>query len=149
MPRVSAAYAEIDPDQATEALQVLALHARWEELRDSQVGGMPPPARLRELQNAFEAYRGRRAGYAARHRGELAVPLRPRPAGDLVPGGRDDRPPVQVECPADVVAKANRMAARIATRAGVAARDPCGPGLDAVIGWCEGAAAGREAMAAP
>jgi hypothetical protein len=155
---LTALTAELSPEQAADLARVLDLQADWENHRHDAAGGASGPG-LRERQRRYEAYRAALAGYAARHRAvdlpELNLSTPERVAGWCRA--------VRVVCrragpdagaPAQVAAKAYRLADRLAARLGVAPADRDDhaegmggvvAGLDAVVAWCDGLDGGRAA----
>jgi hypothetical protein len=135
----------LTPGRAAELVRVLDLQSRWENLR---AGGSQSTSQLHALQAAFEAYRVRMAAYTARNQGEPVPELTPSKPGRLGTWCTTIRAVLRraegCECPAHVVAKAHRVADRIAGRLKA---EPVGRetptdvagavrALDAVIGWC-------------
>lgn len=139
----------LDPARAAELARVLDLQSRWENMR---ADGGDSTAHLQSLQRAFEAYRAGLAGYVARHNSEQTPDLSPSGPKRLAAWCRAVRTVFRraaegCECPAHVVAKARRMADRIAARVGVeSARPEPPPGdaadairqLDVLVAWCDG-----------
>ena len=140
-----AAAERLAPARAAELARVLDLQSRWENLR---AAGTPSTPQLQALQAAFEVYRVRMAAYTARNQGEPVPELTPTKPGRL---GAWCRTVLAVlrradggECPSHVVAKAYRVADRIAERLKAepvgreAPTDVAGAvrELDAVVGWC-------------
>jgi hypothetical protein len=137
----------LEPVRAADLTRVLDLQSRWENLR-AEVGDST--TQLQSLQKAFEAYRVRLSEYVVRYRNEH-IP-------DLSPSGLDRlgawcravravfRRAGDCEWPAHVVAKALRMADRIAERVKAERVGRESPPtdmagavrqLDAIIAWCE------------
>jgi hypothetical protein len=138
---------KLDPERAAELARVLDLQSRWENMR---ADGSDSVAQLQALQKAFEAYRTRLAEYSARYRGGQFPDLSPSGPDRLGAWCRAVRAVFRraegCECPAHVVAKAHRMADRIAARVRVepVGREPPSDlvgairQLDGVIAWCDG-----------
>ena len=150
-PTSEVAYGTADPAQAAELVRVLELHAGWEAQRDTPAADeRSSTRRLQALQQAFEAYRSCRAGYAGRYKTDQMPELSPAGPDRLAKWCRTVRALLQradgADGPVRVIAKAHRMADRIAARAGC---DPVARGtapvtgagavreLDAVIRWCD------------
>jgi hypothetical protein len=140
-----AAADRLTPARAAELVQVLDLQSRWENLR---AAGSPTTAQLHALQAAFEAYRVRMAAYTARDHSEPVPELTPTQPGRLGTWCRTVRAVLRradgAGCPTHIVAKAHRVADRIAQRLNA---DPVGRAaptdvagavgeLDALIAWC-------------
>ena len=135
------------PARAAELARVLDLQSRWENLR---ADGTPSTPQLQALQAAFEAYRARRAAYAAGDRGGPVPELSPTKPGRLGAWCRTVRAVLARaeggECPTHVLAKAHRVADRIAARVQAAPAGREAPTdlagairqLDLVIAWCDG-----------
>ena len=147
---------KLDPAQAAELVQVLDLQARWENLWDDRTrdGSDHSTPLLQGLQLAFEAFRSRMAEYTARYRTAQIPDLSPSGPDRLAGWCRAVRAIFQRaghetggDCPVHVVAKAHRLADRIAARV---KNDPVRRGsppddiagairdLGAIIAWCDG-----------
>ncbi len=147
---------KLDPARAAELVRVLDLQARWENMRDDSVRNDDHKStlHLQGLQKAFEAFRSRMAEYTARYRTAQIPDLSPSGPDRLGAWCRAVRAVFQraghdagSDCPVHVVAKAHRMADRIAARV---KNDPVGRGappdditgairdLGIVIAWCDG-----------
>jgi hypothetical protein len=138
---------KLDPEQAAELARVIDLQSRWENMRGETGDSV---AQLHAIQKAFEAYRVGLAEYAARYRSEQVPDLSPSGPDRLGAWCRAVRAVCRraegCDCPSHLVAKAHRMADRIAARVGAdpVAREPPADTagairqLDAVIAWCDG-----------
>jgi hypothetical protein len=139
----------LDPARAAELARVLDLQSRWENMR-ADVGDSS--AHLQSLQKAFEAYRASLAVYVSHHRSEQAPDLSPSGPQRLAAWCRSVRTVFRraaegAECPVHIVAKARRMADRIAARVGaeLPRREPPPTNmvgaiqqLDTLVVWCDG-----------
>jgi hypothetical protein len=136
----------LEPARASDLARALDLQSRWENMR-AEVGDSS--AQLQSLQKAFEAYRVRLSEYVARYRSEHIPDLSPSGPDRLGAWCRAVRAvfrKAEGDCPAHVVAKALRMADRIAERVKaervsreVPPTDMAGAvrQLDVIIAWCE------------
>ena len=162
MARLTALAAEsLPPDQAAELARVMELQAGWENLRDDPAAANAHGPGLRERQRRYDAFRSGLSGYTARHRTadlpELTLSSPERVATWCrIVRAVCRRAADGADAPTQVVAKAYRLADRIATRLKVAPADredgPAGMagavrGLDAIIAWCDGLTGGRGAAA--
>lgn len=147
----------LTPDRAAELARVLDLQAKWENLR---ADGNDSTARLQALQRAFEEYRVRLTAYSARDRSEPIPELSPTGPGRLGTWCRTVRAVLRRAAGADgplhIVAKAHRLADRIAARGSAAVAGRETPAdlagairqLDLVIAWCDELAAAPRPPAA-
>lgn len=136
----------LTPARAAELARVLDLKCQWEDMR---VGASYSTAHLHSLQKAFEAYRVAMLAYTAGDRDEPVPDLSPSGPSRLRSWCRTVRAVLHragaADCPTHIVAKAYRVADRIAERekAETAGREtPTDMGgairqLDGLIAWCE------------
>ena len=160
MPQLSETAADkLPPAQAAEVVHILDLQARWENHRDDPAKTSASVSDLHVRQKAFEAFRAAWRKYAAAHRDarlpeptqnvpdRMAVWLRALRAVLRRASGGDATA---------ILAKVYRLADRVAVRT---AREPVARlaaadlpaavcALDAVIAWCDAAAAPKLADAA-
>ncbi|HJZ58583.1 MAG TPA: hypothetical protein VKE74_26820 [Gemmataceae bacterium] len=155
MPQLTEAAAEtLTPEQAAELARVIDLQARRECLLADAAGNRVDFSTpdLQARQKAYEAFRARRAEYAARYRAGRTPETTLNTPGRVGTWCRVVRAVLRragagAECPAAVVEKAYRMADRatVAREGEPGGREPP-PGdmagairqLDAVITWCDG-----------
>ena len=141
MPPLTEARAKrLAPEQAAALLRVLDLQARWENHRNDPAISVADPVELRVRQKAFDAFQAALTGYAKTYRSDhFPEPTQkvPERLADwcrvlLAVFRHTDIPAVHV------IAKAYRLADRIATRLG---KETVRRGeireLDAVIAWCD------------
>lgn len=147
------------PDQAAELARVMESQACWENLRDDPAVANAHGPGLRERQRRYEAFRSALTGYTARYP-SVALPEltlnTPQRVAAWCRAVRTlgERAGTRAEPPVHLVGKAYRLTDRIAARLGVevVVREEKGEGmdaaaraLDAVIAWCDGLSAGRNA----
>ena len=153
MPQLSDSAAEkMSTEQATALARVLDLQARWENHRDDPAKTATSTADLQTRQKAFEAFRSALREYAVTHNDSRFPEPTQNVPERLVIWCRALRAVFRrAEGPgsAFLVSKVHRLADRIAARTGlapverqpVADRDATVRELDAVVAWCERAAA--------
>ncbi|MBA4189856.1 MAG: hypothetical protein C0467_17880 [Planctomycetaceae bacterium] len=146
---------KLDQTQAAELVRVIDLQARWENMRGNPAtgggSGFSTPD-LQGRQKAYEAFRVRLAAYTTRYRAShvpevtLNTPERVGMWCRAVRAVFRRAGQEFTEYPTHTVAKAHRLADRIATRLGrpPAEREESSPGLagairnlDAIVSWCE------------
>ncbi len=142
---------QLAPVQATELAGVIDAQARWENLRgEPSRAGDNSPSALQNRQKAYEAFRSRQAAYAAQYRtapvSETTLNT-PERLGEWCRIARAVLLRAETAaCPGHLIAKAHRLAGRIATRLGAAAVERSGVvedtagavrELTAVITWCD------------
>lgn len=144
---------QLAPAQAAELAAVIDAQARWENMRcDPPHAGDNSSAALQGRQKAYDAFRTRLAAYTAKYRAAqvpeptLNTPERVAVWCRAVRAVLLRAEPAAGAHPAHVVAKAYRLAERIAARMGNAAPGRAAPAdemagavraLDAVIAWCD------------
>lgn len=154
MSQLSETVAEkLEPAAAAELTRILDLQARWENLRGAPTGapGFSTPD-LHGRQKAYDAFRTRLAAYSAKYPAPhlpevtLNTPERVGTWCRAVRAVLRRAGAEQVEYPAHLLAKAHRLADKVATRLGKAPADrEAGAGtaaaalrnLDAVVEWCD------------
>ncbi len=147
---------KLDPTQAAELVRVIDLQAKWENMRGAPTGvggnsGFSTPD-LQGRQKAYEAFRVKLAAYTARYRAAhvpevtLNTPERVGMWCRAVRAVFRRAGAEFAEYPAHTVAKAHRLADRIAVRLSKepAERDASATGLatairnlDSIIQWCD------------
>ena len=140
---------QLAPAQAADLAAVIDSQARWENMRcDPPHAGDNSSAALQARQKAYDAFRTRLAAYTAKFRAAqvpeptLNTPERVAVWCRAVRAVLLRAEPAAGAHPAHVVAKAYRLAERIAARTGNpaperAAADDAVRALDAVIAWCD------------
>jgi len=157
MSQMSETVAEkLEPAQAAELVRVIDLQARWENMRGSPTAtggnaGFSTPD-LQGRQKAYEAFRVRLAAYTTRYRAAhvpevtLNTPERVGMWCRAVRAVFRRAGQEFTEYPANIVAKAHRLADKIAARVGkepaereasIAGLPTAIRNLDAIISWCD------------
>lgn len=152
---------KLDAPQASDLMRVIDLQARWENLR------IDPTERVADFsvsdlhgrQKAYEAFRVKLEAYTARYRATLLPEMTLNAPERVAAWCRVVAAIVrraEGDCPVHAVAKAHRLADRIAARL---KKEPVGraplekiedavPALEAVAAWCDGLAAAPVEKAA-
>lgn len=139
-------------DRDVELAQLVELQARWENLPTAAGHGVPD---LVAKQAAYEAYRSRQAAYNAKHDQAHDPPTQahtPAKLGLWLRSMRDLFARAECDprcpCPVHLLEKARRSAVRVAGRLKLDPPAVTPPatvraaveGLEALAGWCDGAA---------
>lgn len=154
------AVAHLDAAQALELVRVLEIQAYWENLRESVGQKDLPTSHLKDRQKAYEAYRSRLAAYTAKYRTFPLPELTQNSPKWAVQWFRVVQAVLQRtkdapvgELPAELLAKAHRLADRIATRLKKVPLEPFTRATtwDAAVAQIETliAASGESAVAEP
>jgi hypothetical protein len=153
----------LPPAQAAELVAVIDAQARWENLRgDPPHSGDNSATALQNRQKAYEAFRSRQAAYTAQYRAaQVSEPTLNTPER-LGEWSRAVRAVLlrseSTACPGHLIAKAHRLADRIAARLGkpavvrdTPADDSAGAAreLGAVIAWCDDASGSAPLVMKP
>lgn len=137
--------------QAVELAQLIELEARWENLPHASTNST---RELAEKQNAYEAYRSRRAAYNGLYRSHEPKALINTPArlGGWLHAVRDVYARAEADprcpCPVHLMEKARRCAGRLALRLKAEPPALAPPltvraaieGLETLARWCQAAA---------
>jgi hypothetical protein len=138
--------AALTPARAAELARVLELQSEWENLAAEP---QDSTARLQGVQRAFDAYRSRMLAYTGRDSGQAIPELSLNKSSRLRTWCRTVRALLSraegAAFPAHIIAKAHRVAGRLAARFGMeppattGATDVAGAVrlLDGVVAWCE------------
>ncbi|WP_171475179.1 hypothetical protein [Frigoriglobus tundricola] len=155
---------QLAPVQAAELAAVIDAQARWENLRgEPSRGGDGTPTALQNRQKAYEAFRSRQAAYTTQYRTAPVSETTLNTPDRLGEWCRTARAVLlraeTAACPAHLIAKAHRLADRIATRLGTTIVERGAPvedtagairELTAVIAWCEtGSGSAPHVLKAP
>ena len=144
------AVAHLDAAQAVELVRVMELQAVWENLRETVGQKDLPTSHLKDRQKSYEAYRSRLAAYTTKFRTFPLPELTQNSPKWVAQWFRVVKAILQRtteatghELPVQLVAKAHRLAGRIATRLKVELEPASAPPtmaaalaqLDALIAW--------------